>query len=112
MFNKWTQDILIEQIRDTLKEAQEKNYPEFILQQDFKKILGEYEEALYESWGQEDIDSLKDKISDLEADLEEAEDEKDDLEERLTEAEDHIDELAEELEQAKERIVELEAALD
>lgn len=106
-FDKVTQDILIDRLIEIIREADEKKYPAYILHADLKRELDEYESVLYDEWGEEDVNDLKDKIGDLEADLEEKDGEIDDLEERLTEAEDRIYELSEELEQAKERITEL-----
>ena len=104
---KLEQDDLIENIIRAVDEARHKGWSDFLLKGDLRILLHDYEEQLYDSWGQQEIDDLKSKIEDLEDDKSDLKEELEDVEEQLSEAREKNKELEEQLDEANAQLTAL-----
>ena len=106
-----TLDDFINDILAEVKEAQERNYPDFILRQDLAQILHRHELQVADDFGFENIEELREQVDDFEGDLEEARGEICEKDDEINELKERVSELEEELESAKTEISDLEERL-
>lgn len=105
---KLTFDDLIDKIIAEIKEAKERNYPDFVMRNDVAELLGQWDNQLREDAGLKELDDLREQVDDLEGDLEEARGEICEKDDEIGELKERVEELEKELDEAKGRIEELE----